>query len=163
MQTHVGHCMHACAHVHLQAAAVHKVLDGALRQACRQVCATITGLVTMHDDASLRHNMCHLPSGDCLATKTADGRMAVHSLPSGKLLSSWRVPGCSSATASYSSRCSFGHTRDGHYVCVGGLLLHSRRQDFMTDWQVTCLAFFSVYYTGHPFYIYSLSVLVHLQ
>eukprot|EP00878_Enallax_costatus_P018005 GHUV01018931.1.p1 GENE.GHUV01018931.1~~GHUV01018931.1.p1 ORF type:complete len:475 (+),score=169.25 GHUV01018931.1:778-2202(+) len=58
-------------------------------------------------------------SGDRLATKTADGRMAVHAMPHGQLISTWRVPGCSSATASYSSRCSFGHTQDGQFIAVG--------------------------------------------
>ncbi|WIA19912.1 hypothetical protein OEZ85_005805 [Tetradesmus obliquus] len=58
-------------------------------------------------------------TGDTLAAKTADGRMAVLQLPSGKRLSSWRIPGCSHSTASYSSRCCFGHTRDGQYICVG--------------------------------------------
>lgn len=64
-------------------------------------------------------------SGNRLATKTADGRMAVYSMPSGAFISSWRVPGCSSATASYSSRCSFGHTQDGQYIAVGEYTGHS--------------------------------------
>lgn len=55
-----------------------------------------------------------------MCLKTADGHMSVHSWPSGKLASSWKVPGCgSSSTPSYSKRSCFAHTRDGRFVCVG--------------------------------------------
>lgn len=60
-----------------------------------------------------------LLAADRLATKTADGRMAVLRMPSGQLLSSWRVPGYGNAAASHANRCSFGHTADGHFICVG--------------------------------------------
>lgn len=63
-------------------------------------------------------------AGDLVCIKTGDGHMSVHSWPSGKTFSSWKVPGCgSSTTPSYSKRCSFGHTRDGHFVCAGVSLL----------------------------------------
>lgn len=62
-------------------------------------------------------------TGDRLAFKAVDGRMAVIAWPSGKQLSSWRVPGfsstASSSSSSFSTRCSFGHTADGQIVCVG--------------------------------------------
>lgn len=63
---------------------------------------------------------CHV-ADDRVATKTCDGRMAVYSWPSGKLISSWKVPGSggSSSTPSYSKRCCFGHTKDGQYICIG--------------------------------------------
>jgi hypothetical protein len=79
-------------------------------------------------------------SGDRLAVKTADGRMAVFQLPSGKRISSWRVPGCSNSTASYSSRCCFGHTRDGQYICVGELRMQQQQQQQRRSTQLVQLA-----------------------
>lgn len=45
--------------------------------------------------------------------------MHVYDTNSWEAVAHWRVPGCSQAAASYSGRCSFGHTRDGNFICVG--------------------------------------------
>lgn len=79
-------------------------------------------------------------TGDLLCLKSADGHMSTHSWPSGKLVSKWKVPGCgssSSSTPSYSKRCSFGHTRDGRFVCVGNHSAAAYVFDTRTGRQVT--------------------------
>ncbi|DBB08847.1 hypothetical protein WJX82_004976 [Trebouxia sp. C0006] len=53
-----------------------------------------------------------------LATKSVDGRMCVWDLAARKQLSSWKVPSCN-VGGGWASRCRFGCTPDGAYICVG--------------------------------------------
>eukprot|EP00877_Chromochloris_zofingiensis_P014113 jgi/Chrzof1/8956/Cz03g30180.t1 len=73
-------------------------------------------------------------NADRLVTKTHDGRMHVYDTNSWEAVAHWRVPGCSQAAASYSGRCSFGHTRDGNFICVG----NSKGSTFVFDATTGC-------------------------
>lgn len=53
-----------------------------------------------------------------LATKSVDGRMTVWDLEARTQISTWKVPSCSIG-GGLSSRCQFGATPDGAYICVG--------------------------------------------
>ncbi|DBA70306.1 TPA: hypothetical protein ACH3X2_011731 [Trebouxia sp. C0005] len=58
--------------------------------------------------------LCH----NRLATKSVDGRMCVWDMAAWKQLSSWKVPSCT-VGGGWASRCRFGCTPDGAYICVG--------------------------------------------
>lgn len=53
-----------------------------------------------------------------LATKSVDGRMCIWDMAARRQLSTWKVPSCS-VGGGWSSRCQFGATPDGAYICVG--------------------------------------------
>ncbi|KAK9805229.1 hypothetical protein WJX72_007289 [[Myrmecia] bisecta] len=56
--------------------------------------------------------------GERLVTKSSDGRMFVWDCARNTQLATWKVPACN-AIGGQSSRCQFGTTADGQYVCAG--------------------------------------------
>eukprot|EP00775_Hariotina_reticulata_P007224 gene7224-7437_t len=94
-------------------------------------------LATLQDTSDGTVDCMRFLTSDLLALKTAGGRMSVHKLPDGRVVSSWRVPGCSRTAASTSSRCCFGHTADGRFVCVGNHNATAYVFDTTTGFQLT--------------------------
>ncbi|DBA88802.1 TPA: hypothetical protein ACH3X1_004216 [Trebouxia sp. C0004] len=73
-----------------------------------------------------------------LATKSADGRMCVWDMAGRQQLSAWKVPS-NNVGGGWASRCRFGCTPDGAYICVVSIKL--LRFDIAGEGESGCSAF----------------------